>query len=429
MKKYRGLLLVAWSIISIGIVICFYYLIILYNDGWSFWGIGEMSIEKTGQFGDYIGGFVGTIFSLAAFIFLFLTFKQQTEVYQRERLETKFFEMIKLHRDNVSELIYTPFKRIYGKTEKEDILKEQIFDGRMVFRVIFSEFKVLHEEVKHFFDNVQINDLYEENYLIDLNANETLQKRTINLILFAKIDILFCIIYFGLSYDDQKAISNFFSGRYKESFYKKILKYAALKPKEESDSWRKWNKINELELTKKIRFFERLIEDWESGLISRPIFKPDWEYIDNAGYSNLYYNKSNYKKYYGGHQFRLGHYFRNLYQTVTFINNDPQTNYSQKYSNIKILRGQLSTFEQSIIFLNSLSILGRVWELENRNDPQKAIDLNNQLITKYNFIKNILNYDIIEGVNVSHFYPLVEFEAGINEEKKKQRELLEEQYS
>lgn len=85
-----------------------------------------------------------------------------------------------------------------------------------------------------------------------------------------------------------------------------------------------------------------------------------------------------------GHQSRLGHYFRHLYHTVTFVNNLPDDLYpfEEKYKYVKMLRGQISNHEQALIFFNSLSRLGSQWETAQKEDSKK-------LITKYALIKNI----------------------------------------
>src|ERR1700761_2297035 len=66
-----------------------------------------------GTRGDFTAGVVGTIFSLAGFIYLLLSFKQQrdanqlqVDAFEHDKIETRFFELIKLHRDNVSELSF-----------------------------------------------------------------------------------------------------------------------------------------------------------------------------------------------------------------------------------------------------------------------------------------------------------------------------------
>jgi len=57
-----------------------------------------------GQLGDFVGGYIGTIFALVSVVFLYSTLKNQREVSTTEKFETKYFELIKMHRDNVAEI-------------------------------------------------------------------------------------------------------------------------------------------------------------------------------------------------------------------------------------------------------------------------------------------------------------------------------------
>jgi hypothetical protein len=51
-----------------------------------------------------------------------------------------------------------------------------------------------------------------------------------------------------------------------------------------------------------------------------------------------------------GHQSRLGHYYRHLYQTVSYVNK--QTADLDKYEYVKTIRAQLTTHEQALLFIN-----------------------------------------------------------------------------
>ena len=111
-------------------------------------------------------------------------------------------------------------------------------------------------------------------------------------------------------------------------------------------------------------------------------------------------------KQYDGHQSRLGHYFRHLYQTVRYIDEQPTSllSYTEKYDYIKTLRAQLSTHEQAIFFYNSLSELGKAWE-KGEADP------NCQLITKYNLIKNLpANFTAGLQPYAAEAYPNIHYE-------------------
>jgi hypothetical protein len=119
-----------------------------------------------------------------------------------------------------------------------------------------------------------------------------------------------------------------------------------------------------------------------------------------------------------GHQARLGHYFRHLFQTVTYIDRQPSLSYSEKYEYIKTLRAQFSTQEQVLLFLNSMSELGAAWERGNR-------DMNKQLITKYNLLKNIPD-GFPAVASVREFYPRIAYEGDADSAE---RAALENSYS
>lgn len=122
---------------------------------------------------------------------------------------------------------------------------------------------------------------------------------------------------------------------------------------------------------------------------------------------------------FNGHQMRLGHYYRHLYQCVKFINSQKILNYDKKYSYVKTLRAQLSTQEQVLFFFNSLSDLGSAWER-----GEKIINPNDKLVTKYNFIRNI-PIGFVKKVDVRKYYPLIEYEG---EEESKEKKKLKKMY-
>jgi hypothetical protein len=75
-----------------------------------------------------------------------------------------------------------------------------------------------------------------------------------------------------------------------------------------------------------------------------------------------------------GHQSRLGHYFRHLYQTVKYV--DQQIININKYEYTKTIRAQLSNHEQALLLINSLTPIGSAWWDDN-------------FIIKYRLVKNI----------------------------------------
>ena len=123
-----------------------------------------------------------------------------------------------------------------------------------------------------------------------------------------------------------------------------------------------------------------------------------------------------------GHQSRLGHYYRHLFQAVSYINEQPAEiiKYREKYRYVKMLRAQLSTQEQLLLFWNSISELGLDWErAEHLKDP------NSKLITKYNLIKNIPD-GFSKHLKLRDYYPDIKYEG--QTEMPVGREKIQDQY-
>ena len=117
-------------------------------------------------------------------------------------------------------------------------------------------------------------------------------------------------------------------------------------------------------------------------------------------------------KYYGGHQHRLGHYFRHLFQSYKYLNYHNDLTEKDKYFYGKTLRAQLSTYEQALLFINSVSSLGMKWEFTPETDLLKAKEnkQNSKLITRYNLIKNLPGYHLF-GLRYKTYYPNVKYET------------------
>ena len=65
---------------------------------------GTLSTVGAGQLGDFVGGYVGTFFALVSVLLLTATLKNQRKSEELREFETKYFELIRLHRANVAEI-------------------------------------------------------------------------------------------------------------------------------------------------------------------------------------------------------------------------------------------------------------------------------------------------------------------------------------
>lgn len=94
---------------------------------------------NAGLLGDFVGGFIGTILFLISLIVLFVTFWNQRETNRRAAFESRFFELLRYHRDNTTEIDLGEVK------------------GRRGFVYLFREWRLLHELVTKAAANKQIS--------------------------------------------------------------------------------------------------------------------------------------------------------------------------------------------------------------------------------------------------------------------------------
>lgn len=106
-----------------------------------------------------------------------------------------------------------------------------------------------------------------------------------------------------------------------------------------------------------------------------------------------------------GYSTALGHYYRHIFQTVCFVDKQEDLNDKEKYDYVKMLRAQLSDYEQVLFYYNALSSMGYPW-IQAKGD-----DL--PLIIKYRMIKNIPHF-------IRYIYndPRVEFKSDIEKWKR-----------
>lgn len=261
---------------------------------------------SAGQLGDFVGGYVGTILTLISVVLIYSTFKQQRHSNIVEKFQNRFFELLKMHRDNVSEISI-------GNDS-----------GRKIFVMLLREFREILEVAK------QLSMSQNKGY-----SNEQ----------------LFVVSYYGL----------FFGVGPNSS---RILK-------------------EELE-----DFDSKFVEDFEKKL-------------NNAEYKEKIKakRKFNYTPF-EGHQSRLGHYYRHLYQTVCFVDKQDESVDIDKYSYVKTIRAQLTTHEQALFFVNSRTPIGLSWWDDDK------------LITRYRLVKNVpATFFNKEGeIDITAFFPKDYFE-------------------
>lgn len=379
----------AICLLVIGCVVLFLFLNKASVDGFTIANSIKTDYQVTGQFGDFVGGVVGTFFALSGTLLIFLNFKEQTKENKRSGFESSFFEMIRLYRENVSELKYR-------KPQKNEVAN---YENRQVLRAISSEFIECYREVKKFSNSQDIKHYFNPTYAKKLKAITDKINPEIDIIEMAIIDLAYMIVFYGLSPEGEQIIKDNIIRKYSKDYYYKLLHYIKLKPKDpNSAAFDKWLQLKSLNH----KAFHIIIDELYAARNNPTQIKTTHELAEGFALTPIY------EKYYDGHQFRLGHYFRHLYQSFKYLNNHQDISRKEKYEYGKMYRAQFSTDEQILIFVNSLSCLGMNWELtpESPNSKENATSL----ITNYNLIKNLPGTHL-SGIKYKTYYKNVKYES------------------
>ena len=276
-----------------------------------------------------------------------------------QQFESRLYKMLDIYNLNVNNL------KLFGRKTGN------LFEGKAVFSHMISNFNKLKKEVSEFnrAKNYNNNQIINESYLVKINELNP----NINQLLI--LELSYIIFFYGVGVTGRKNIKSLLREKYNQEYLKQLLNYLSNKPVEYNSS-------------------EDIKEVWRNIML-------EFENFDTP-------NNGSFDKFYNGHQSNLGHYYRHTFMIVKFINEQKMLSYLEKWEYSKLLRTQLSNHEQELFFLNSISVLGREWEL-NHIVSETRIEENKRFITKYDLIKNV-SKAIREKYHIEFFYPNVEFE-------------------
>jgi hypothetical protein len=267
--------------------------------------------EYAEQLGSFVGGIfgalLGALFAFISVLLLYFTLRGQQRSATEQTFETKYFELLKMHRDNVSEI------GIKGG------------GGRKLFVFLVRELRCILAIVR------KVSNAFDQRL-----CNEELLK------------ISYYCLFFGVGPNSSR-----------------MLKMALAELNYDSGL------INAVE-----------------GALNDP--KTKVQVMAERNFSYLPFE---------GHQSRLGHYYRHLYQMVQYVDQNAPGDESQKYAYAKTIRAQLSTHEQALLLVNSRTPMGRNW-------------WNKNWIVKYRLVKNIPRefFDSATELDASTLFPRGYFE-------------------
>ena len=334
------------------------------------WGKNLGFDDKTGFIGDTLGGTLGPIIGIVGAILTFSAFYIQYEANQlqrldlaKERFENRFYELLRLHKENVSEMkiaardIVTAKSTIndYSSLPKDEMSENQInveIRGRDVFQDMHKEFLSCYricKEALHFEESVRDNEKY-------------------------IIEVSYKIFFYGLTSPLTKKINQ---KVIRDEEYVKMCKVHIQNAA----------KLTINNLGKSINYMPA------DRSFARPIILST-KYAPFLGQSN-----------------QLGYYYRHLFLIVKYVVNqsDKLFSYNDKREYLRILRAQLSNNEQLMLYFNYLAGIGTNWENEQ-----------NKFFSIYRMIHN-LPLELADAV----FSPTIEFNAQIKEIRESGEEMFE----
>jgi hypothetical protein len=248
---------------------------------------------------------IANILTLILAVIAFFTLCWQFYSNKRQKFDNKFYELLRLHRQNVDEM------------------KIGMLVGRQVFKEMFYELC----NCKIFVNNVFDELTRETGNSSFANPNDKEKKQRAD-------------FYTGFDYIKRNSLAYqlFFRGIEFNHIFNVIYPNESILQTEK----------NVIEDKLKENFLKQY-NSWQQGNFSIAEVKT----TENK-------NPISYYKPYCGRSEWLGHYFRCLYQTVEFIDKACLCK-KVKYEYIKTLKAQLSEYEQVILFYHACSDLGAEW--------------------------------------------------------------------
>lgn len=301
---------------------------------------GSDHLVDLGGYGSFLQGTTASLWALAGFCIIFVAFliqavqlaeqrkqfKIQSDSVIQQNFESRFFELLGYHRQNVSEI---------GIGEKT---------GQRVFVSLIREFRETLDRVN------EVCKTIAPTYLQD-----------------KRLDLAYSAFYYGVGPNSTRLLREALSSRHDPQLVEALI----TKLEEVQNAYR--YHIANPPAQKNEPLVHKHYKDYLASL-TRPSFCP-----------------------FDGHQSRLGHYYRHLYQIVKYAAHHAPNGDAAEYADL--IRAQLSNHEQGLFCLNALSRIGSAWiQLGYIND--------------FELIKNIPRnfFDPVAELDIEKQFPKIKFE-------------------
>ncbi|MDZ4822430.1 MAG: putative phage abortive infection protein [Flavobacteriales bacterium] len=320
----------------------------------------------SGQIGDTIGGIMGPFIAMVVAALTFRAFyiqklanDQVKEQFRKQSIETKFYEMLRLHRQNLEEFeIRSPDKSQFWKSKRCVVYMFE--ELRLVFNTVtysIDQLKNVQGVHSSLLDNQAfISDFA---YRIFFFGKHDFEARN------PKFSERF-IDFDQATYDKFKS-EVFQSIKSIQEMYDENLIPQNARPTESFTLPASLIPVEDGETKYRVLVPEETVTLSKSGIDNYGVVVIDIGGGRLSGFPSppeRYHGK--YELYYypfDGHVVRLGHTYRHLYQTVKYLIEQERKEFLTKeevLEYLRTLRGQLTNYDQLLLYYNGLS-LGRNW--------------------------------------------------------------------
>ncbi len=297
-----------------------------------------LNFKDTGQIGDTIGGIVGPFIAIIASVLTFIAFwvqfkanQQQKRDLQIERFESRLFSMLETHRNNVSEItISNPIwiESIDNKGNTTRSSSVEITTGRPALAIMYAELREMFQIVRDYHQSAD----YQNGGGLKVSDQ----------LIFETAYLLF---FFGVGIETEEISKSFWPELQNPYFLCALEHLQTLQKRSRNASYGYAKDYDRLFLlNKRIR----VIEEKPKYLIGQ------------------------------GHAVWFSHYFRQIFHMVDFIdsNKSEWMGDVERAQYARLIRSQLSTYEQCLLYYNALSVMGRPW-------------IKNGLLKKYPLLRSL----------------------------------------
>jgi hypothetical protein len=225
--------------------------------------------------------------------------------FRRQKIDDKFYELLRLHGQNVGEM------------------RIGLLVGKQVFKEMYYEFCNCQIAVNNIFDEFKRNAGNGSMGNPDDNEKKQIDGFYTDFDCMKRNDLAYQLFFQGIEFNHLYKVmysDNSILESEKQTIQKKLKEY-----------------------------FLNQYDNWEQGNFSMTENKKS----ENDKIISYY-------KPYCGRSDWLGHYFRHLYQTVKFIDKACLCK-KTKYEYIKTVKAQLSEYEQAVLFYHACSDSGKEW--------------------------------------------------------------------